>query len=150
ESGKTRYSDYLALQPAVPVEARPQGNRLCLAGLNFGTDYTATLRAGLPGAKGDTLAKAETVPVSLRDRPPFVGFGEGFILPRSGADGIPVTTVNVKQLELQIIRVNDRLLSQLRSDLVNERTIYGYDRDQYAHEQGREIWHGTMDVTGAA
>lgn len=149
-SGKTRYTDYLTLNPSVPVEARPQGNRLCLAGLSFGTDYTATLRAGLPSAKAEMLKMPETVPVSLRDRQPFVGFGDGLILPRSGTDGVPITSVNVKSLEIQVIRVNDRLLSQLRSDLVNERLIYGYDRQQMANEQGREIWHGAMDVRGAA
>lgn len=148
ESGKTHYSDYIVLDPQAQIDIRPQGDRLCLGGLDFGTEYSATLRAGLPGAKGEKLADAETLPVSLEDRPPFVGFGEGFILPSESSEGLPLTTVNVDKVEIQVVRVSDRLIGQLRQSLVDEKEIYGYDRDEISNEQGRTVWQGTMDVSG--
>ena len=38
---------------------------------------------------------------------------------------------------------------KLRQSLVDETEIYGYDRDQLTSEQGRTVWQGTMDVSGA-
>lgn len=149
ESGATRYSDYLTIAPDTPVDVRAQGNRLCLAGLDFAARYEVTLRAGLPAASGARLAASETVPVELRDRPPIVAFEDGFILPRLSGAGVPLTTVNVDAVEIEVIRVSDRLLSQLRAGLVDERTIYGYDRNTLKEEQGELVWQGTMQVKGA-
>ena len=146
ESGAVHYADYIAIDPTVSVNARVDGQRLCLAGLTFGKDYQATLKAGLPGIGGKKLAGSETVPVSLRDRPPFVGFGQGTILPRVSSDGLPISTVNVARVEIEVSRVNDRLLSQLQSYVIDERQIYGYERNTYTDEQGRSIWKGTMDI----
>lgn len=148
ESGKTKYEDYVVLAPAVDAAIRPQGNRLCVAGLAFNSDYQATLRAGLPSARGEKLAADEAVPVALRDRPPLVAFGEGFILPRNASDGLPVTTVNVKAIDVRILRVSDRLLGQLRADIVDDKVIYGYDVGSFTNDQGREVWTGSMDVSG--
>ncbi len=145
-TGAVQYRDYIEVDPSAQIDTRVDGSRLCLGGLSFGKDYTATLKAGLPGAKGVKLAGSETVPLSLRDRPAFVGFGQGTILPRVSSEGLPVTTVNVARLELEVARVNDRLLSQLQSYLIDERTIYGYDRSTYTKEQGRVVWKGTMDI----
>jgi len=148
ESGKTHYGDYLAIEPDVQVDIRAQGNRLCLGGLDFAASYQVTLREGLPAASGAKLGVAETVPVELKDRPPIVAFEGGFLLPRVSGTGIPVTTINVDKVELEIVRVSDRLLSQLRAGLVDEQTIYGYDRQTMKDEQGELVWKGTMDVKG--
>ncbi|MDT9702547.1 hypothetical protein, partial [Streptomyces sp. P17] len=40
---------------AMTVEA--SGERLCVGGLSHGQDITVTLRAGLPGKDGETLAR---------------------------------------------------------------------------------------------
>ncbi len=142
ETGKTHYGDYLAINPETPVDVRPQGNRLCLGGLDFAASYQVTLREGLPSASGAHLGLAETVPVELKDRPPIVAFSGGFLLPRVSGTGIPVTTINVDKVELEIVRVSDRLLSQLRANLVDEQTIYGYDRQTFKDEQGELVWKG--------
>ncbi len=148
ESGKTHYGDYLSIEPDTQVDIRAQANRLCLGGLDFAASYQVTLREGLPAASGARLGIAETVPVELKDRPPIVAFEGGFLLPRVSGTGIPVTTINVDKVEIEIVRVSDRLLSQLRAGLVDEQTIYGYDRQTMKDEQGELVWKGTMDVKG--
>jgi uncharacterized protein YfaS (alpha-2-macroglobulin family) len=145
-SGKTHYEDYIAIDPQTRIVVRPVEQRLCISGLSFNQTYTVTLKPGLPAASGVKLAEAETVPVELRDKPALVRFGGGIILPRDNADGVPVTTVNIDKLKLKVIRVGDRLLSQIESGVVDETTLYSYDQTQLESNQGAVAWSGTMDV----
>jgi hypothetical protein len=46
-SGKTRYEDYLTLDPVVRVASRVVDTRLCLSGLAFDKTYNVTLKTGL-------------------------------------------------------------------------------------------------------
>jgi len=146
ESGKTHYEDYLAFDPPTQIAVRVTGDRLCIAGLAFNATYAVTLKTGLPSARGEKLASDETVPVELRDRPPIVRFSGGILLPRDSVDGVPVTTVNISRLKMKILRVGDRLLSQLETGVVDQTTIYGYDESRIEQEQGSIVWQGTMDV----
>ena len=145
-SGRTHYEDYFKLDPEVRVAAHVVGSRLCLAGLDFNTQYTLTLKTGLPAATGEKLTEDETVPVELRDKPSLVRFASGIILPRNNADGVPVTTVNISKLKLKVIRVGDRLLSQIESDVVDETSLYSWTDTDLQNSQGKVVWEGTMDV----
>ncbi|MEJ1969384.1 MAG: alpha-2-macroglobulin [Rhizomicrobium sp.] len=145
-SGKTHYEDYFSIDPATRVAAHVVDDRLCLAGLNFNSTYSVTLKSGLPAATGEKLASDETVPVELRDKPSLVRFAGGIILPRNNSEGVPVTTVNIAKLRLKIIRVGDRLLSQIESGTVDETTLYTWNDTDLENAQGVLVWKGTMDV----
>ena len=145
-SGRTHYDDYFSIDPATRVAVSTIGPRLCLSGLDFNKTYNVTLKAGLPSASGDKLVESETVPVELRDKPSIVQFNGGIILPRDNAQGVPITTVNVSQLKVKLIRVGDRLLSQIESDTVDETTLYSWNAKDIENNQGSLIWQGTMDV----
>ena len=145
-SGKTHYEDYISIDPALRVVARVVDTRLCLAGMAFDKTYNVTLKVGLPSAGGDKLTEQETVPVELRDKPALVRFSGGIILPRDNAAGVPVTTVNIDKLALKIIRVGDRLLSQIETGTVDNTTLYGWDAKQLQDNQGTLVWQGTMAV----
>src|SRR5215469_2374132 len=145
-SGKTHYEDYIAIDPQTRIVVRPVDQRLCISGLAFNQTYTVTLKVGLPAASGAKLAEAETVPVELRDKPALVRFSGGIILPRDNAEGVPVTTVNVNRLKIKVVRVGDRLLSQIENGVVDETTLYSYDQTQLENNQGAVAWSGTMDV----
>ncbi len=145
-SGHTHYVDYFAVDPAIRVAAHVVGTRLCLAGLDFNKTYSVTLKAGLPSASGEKLIEDETVPVELRDKPSIVRFMGGIVLPRDNVKGVPVTTVNISKLKLKLIRIGDRLLSQIESDTVDETTLYSWSAKDLQDNQGTLIWKGTMDV----
>ncbi len=145
-SGKTRYEDYLTLDPVVRIATRVVDARLCLSGLAFDKTYNVTLKTGLPAASGETLASEETVPVELRDKPSLVRFSGGIILPRDNLAGVPVTTVNIDRLAVKIIRVGDRLLSQIETGLVDQTTLYSWDSKQLENNQGALVWQGSMAV----
>jgi len=146
-SGKTHYEDYLSIDPDTRVVVHAIDQRLCLAGFNFNSTYNVTLKTGLPAASGDKLTEEETVPVQLSDKPALVRFGGGIVLPRDNAQGVPVTTVNIDKLKLKIIRVGDRLLSQIESGVVDQTTLYSWDETQLENNQGSVVWSGAMDVS---
>ena len=145
-SGRTHYVDYFDIDPATRVAVHIVGSRLCLSGLDFNKTYTVTLKAGLPSASGDKLVESETVPVELRDKPSIVQFNGGIILPRENAQGVPITTVNVTKVKLKLIRVGDRLLSQIESGTVDQTTLYSWSAKEIENNQGSLVWQGTMDV----
>jgi uncharacterized protein YfaS (alpha-2-macroglobulin family) len=147
-SGRTHYEDYLSVDPQTRIVVRPLDQRLCIGGLSFNQTYNVTLKKGLPGSSGEKLAEAETVPVELSDKPALVRFSGGIILPRDNADGVPVTTVNIARLKLEIVRVGDRLLSQIESGVVDQTTMESWDATQLKNNQGVLVWSGAMDVAG--
>lgn len=146
--GSVRYEDYVAIKSDFRAGFRIDGKRLCLSGFPFGEDYNATLKAGLPGAAGETLAEPRQVVVGFGDRPSSVSLGSGFILPREVAEGLPVTTVNVSTVDLVIYRIGDRLLARMRADMVDERYVASYEMRDIARDEGRLVWSGTMPVEG--
>jgi alpha-2-macroglobulin len=148
-TGGTRYEDYLTLDPGTAISVRATEDRLCIQGLAFGQTYQLTMKKGLPAVKSDAAEKLdadETVTVELRDKPALVEFGTGLILPRDSADGVPINTVNVQKLDVKVIRVGARLLSQLQTGVVDQRQFYSYEANQVQDEQGAVIWEGQMDV----
>ena len=144
--GKTHYEDYIAVDPAVRIASRVVDNRLCLSGLTFDKTYNVTLKAGLPAATGETLIAEEVVPVELRDKPSLVRFNGGIILPRDNVAGVPVSTVNVDKLSVKVIRVGDRLLSQIETGTIDQTQLYGWDSKQLENNQGSVVWQGSMAV----
>ena len=54
--------------------------------------------------------------------------------------------INVDKLSLKIIRVGDRLLSQIESGTVDQTTLYGWDETQLEQNQGSLVWSGSMAV----
>ncbi|MGE5476332.1 MAG: alpha-2-macroglobulin family protein [Bacteroidales bacterium] len=147
-SGAVRYADYLQLPAGSRVGFRVDGPRLCLSGFSFGNEYQVTLRPGLPGAKGEKLAEETPVTIGFNDRPATVTFGPGFVLPRETAEGLPITTVNISKLDITIYRIGDRLLARMRQDMVDERKVYPYNARDIGEDEGRQVWTGSMPVTG--
>lgn len=147
---KTDYSPYVEFRPAFKPALSVEGRELCVGGLTFGSERTATLLSGLPAADGRTLKNQEEVPIDFADRPPYVGFkGTGVILPREDADGLPIETVNVDKVEVTVARINDRALAFKRIS-EGETTAQG----RYSWTWGEddpddvkeELFKGTVDI----
>jgi alpha-2-macroglobulin len=146
--GSVRYEDYLTLTPALRPAIRVDGRRLCLSGLAAATEYAIVMREGLPGEGQRRLAAAAETKVTLGDRAPLVAFGPGFVLPRETLEGLPITTVNIDALAISVYRVGDRLLSQMRRDVLDQRRVVDWDERRIAGAEGKLVWRGKMRVTG--
>ncbi|HOP18715.1 MAG TPA: MG2 domain-containing protein, partial [Amphiplicatus sp.] len=149
-SGKTNYADYVRLSPAVKPAINVAGQNLCLSGLDFDTDYRATLRAGLPSAKGKRLERPTEVAIAFGDKPAYVGFaGDGVILPRLEADGVGIETVNVEKIKIEVRRVSDRSLARkqiVAGESVGEDEYYYAYGDEDGEDVGAVIYKGEVDI----
>jgi len=147
---KTDYSPYVEFRPSFKPALSVEGRELCVGGLSFGTERTATLLSGLPAADGRTLKNQEEVPIDFADRPPYVGFkGSGVILPREDADGLPIETVNVDKIEVTVSRINDRAIAFKRIS-EGETTAQGRYNWTWGEDDPddvqEELFKGTVDV----
>ncbi|MGH6981711.1 MAG: alpha-2-macroglobulin family protein, partial [Stellaceae bacterium] len=107
----------------------------------------AELRAGLPAAGGLKLAASQKVEVGLANRPPLVAFRDGMILPRDNAAGVPITSINVAKIAVKLMRVPDRLLSQISSDAFTQRQSYRWGVQEWENQKAATLWQGEMTVT---
>ncbi len=102
-------ADFVRLEPAVAFNATARGDRLCIDGVAFATNYQVTVREGLLGQSGHRLASDITVGATVGDRPKTLTFkGNGVVLPRLGRQGLPLVSTNIHQTQVEVLRVNDR------------------------------------------
>ncbi len=127
------------------VEGR--GNALCVEGVAHGQGYTATFRAGLPAADGQTLSRSVTLDFYVRDRAPAVRFpGRAYVLPRGADMALPVQTVNTDRLDLALRRISDRnLVQSIRNDWFG-RSLDTWQDEEFARNVAEEVWTGTAEV----
>lgn len=144
------YRDYLRFAPDIQVQLDVSNNLLCLDGLPFEPERQLTVLQGMPSATGERTEADETFTLTFGDRPHYVGFaGGGVILPRAEADGIAIESVNVSKLEIEVLRVPDRILSQyqLEQGENNEEGGWGYWSFNGAGENvGVQVYQGTIDI----
>ena len=50
----------------------------------------------------------------------------------------------------RVIRVGDRLLSQLQQGLIDQQRLYSYEENELRNETGQVVWQGQMDVESAS
>ena len=144
------YSPYVQVVPQKSLTYSANGEELCVGGLTFSDSRELTLKAGLMAADGRELESDETVKIDFQDRPPYVGFkGGGVILPRLDADGLPIETVNVDKLNVEVSRVNDRALAfkRITEGITRAQGGYGYlYGDEDPDDVAVTVWSGEMDV----
>ena len=129
--------------PALSAKDR----QLCVEGLEHGQRYHLAVRTGLPSTVGEALAKPADYDVFVPDRPARIAtLGQGYVLPRVAAEGIPLLSVNVARIDVSILHIGDRnLVATLRAG--NFRTQIGDSSfRQLAEDEGRKVWSGSLAV----
>ena len=108
-----------------------------------------TLLQGLQSQNKGKLGQGKTIDISFGDRPPHVSFaGNGVILPRIGAQGLAIETVNIDTLEIEIFRVGDRMMARrsVQTGTATPEGDYSYEYSDAATEVRESIWKGTLPV----
>ncbi|MDX1606313.1 MAG: MG2 domain-containing protein, partial [Candidatus Competibacterales bacterium] len=141
------HADYLQLDPAIDPVVSIHDDRLCIEGVSHGTTYTVTVRPGLPAASGERTRDSQRFVAEVENRSPSVGFrGRTYILPRTGDQNLPLTTVNVDRVRIEVLRINDRnLTQQINADNLL-RLLDGYDSRRIAEQSGESVWSGALDI----
>jgi uncharacterized protein YfaS (alpha-2-macroglobulin family) len=130
-------------KPALSADDR----QVCVEGLKHGERYSITVRAGLPSVVQESLQKSAELAIYVRDRQPFVHMtGKAYVLPRTGQRGIPIVSVNTRQVGIEIYRIGDRNLidAVLGSDF--QRNLSRYEVNQFANQTGQKVWSGELAV----
>ncbi|ALG72481.1 alpha-2-macroglobulin [Azospirillum thiophilum] len=146
-SRAVNYRDYVTVEPAVDGAAIARDRTLCVEGLRHGETFRVTLKDGLPGAEGKRLPAADTREVQVPNRKPSLAFrGAGYILPRVGAEGLPLRSINLDRAKLQVLRIVDRaLVEKIYFGRITQQ-MTDYDIGEILDKAGQEVWRGEMGI----
>jgi uncharacterized protein YfaS (alpha-2-macroglobulin family) len=143
------YGSFVRSEPALDGIVTARGDTLCLDGMKHGGIYRVEVLAGLPAATGERLRETFTSRVVVPDRKPQLRFsGAGYVLPKQGTSGLPLTTVNVDKVKLRLLRVNERnLVPSIDAERLTM-SFSSYDIDEIINRTGSLVWEGEMAVMG--
>jgi uncharacterized protein YfaS (alpha-2-macroglobulin family) len=145
--GRTDFAPYIRQtgvnNPAITVEDR----QICVDGLRHGERYTFQLREGLPSElPAENLTRNVDVTVYVRDRTPSVRFtGRSYVLPRAGQRGLPIVSVNLASIDVEIVRMGDRSIAQTIQEEF-PKPLESYEMQQLIAERGMSAWKGQLTV----
>ena len=147
KSGRIDFMPFVAVDGAAPAAVQANGSELCVDGLKRGIRTGLTIRDGLPSEQGDKTLKPVELSVYIRDRAPTVHFnGQKYVLPGAGRHGVPITSINSKEIAIEIYHIPERGLagfvkgSQFLSQITSD------DANKIAQESGQKIWSGTLAI----
>ncbi|MFO1090244.1 MAG: alpha-2-macroglobulin family protein [Hyphomicrobiales bacterium] len=141
------YQNFVTLDDKPAPAIRAEGQQICVDGLQHGNRYRIGLRQGLPAAVGEVLEAPVNLDVYVRDRAPSVRFtGNNFVLPKVGAKGIPLVTVNAKEVDLTLYRISDRNLSRIISEGRFLQQIDSYEASMIPDQTGEQVWKGVIET----
>ncbi|MEN8236356.1 MAG: alpha-2-macroglobulin [Pseudomonadota bacterium] len=144
--------DFIEVTPNVKdLGVSVQGAEFCLQGLEFGKSYEITLKPGLPGIRDLKLQTTETLAAYIPDRQSMVAFREhGYVLPQKGPKILPLTTINVDKVKVQVFSVPNRNLSQALNSGKFLSQIDRWDRKKLKTQEAERLWQGTFEIVQKA
>ena len=147
--GDISYGSFVRSEPPLEGIVTARGDTLCLDGMKHGGIYNLEILAGLPAASGERLREKFTTRVVVPDRKPQLRFsGAGYVLPKQGTSGLPLTTVNVDKVKLRLLRVNERnLVPSIDAERLTT-SFSSYDVDEIINRTGSLVWEGEMAIAG--
>ena len=147
--GDVSYGSFVRSQPPLDGIVTARGDTMCLDGMKHGGTYEVEILAGLPAATGERLRETFTTRVVVPDRKPQLRFsGTGYVLPKQGTSGLPLTTVNLDKVKLRLLRVNERnLVPSIDAERLTM-TFSSYEVDEIINRTGSLVWEGEMAIAG--
>ena len=141
------YASFVTVDDAAPKGVESKDKQICVEGLQHGKNYRIGIRAGLPAAIGEMIETPVALNIYVRDRAPTVRFnGDAFVLPSTMRRGIPVVSVNVKTIDIEIYRVGERALTQSMNGLSFFGQLDGYATSEIVSTLGEKVYAGKLDV----
>ncbi len=141
------FGNYISVDGRDPAGVAVDDQQICVEELRHGERYALRLRQGLPSAVGETLLKPVDLSIYVRDRSPSARFtGRNYVLPRTGQKGLPVVTVNTRELDMALYRIGDRRLAHEVLEGAFGEQLAGYRAETIKNEHGELLWEGQMPV----
>ena len=146
--GRVDFAPYVAVSGKGDFAVTAEDTQICVDGLRHGERYAVVLRQGIPSSiPGENLLKNADYEIYVRDRTPSVrASGKTYVLPRSGQQGVPLTSVNTDKVGIRVLRIGDRnLINTVRNSEFLEQ-MEPYQVEKIIKESGLQVWRGVMDV----
>src|SRR6516164_1298860 len=145
--GDISYGSFVRSEPPLDGIVTARGDTLCLDGMKHGGTYNVEVLAGLPAATGERLREKFSTRVVMPDRKPQLRFsGTGYVLPKQGTSGLPLTTVNIDKVKLRLLRVNERnLVPSIDAERLTM-SFSSYEVDEIINRTGSLVWEGEMAI----
>ncbi|MCJ8311073.1 MAG: hypothetical protein HRU27_19060, partial [Rhizobiaceae bacterium] len=143
----TNYEDYVTTEGTTNTALTVSNSRLCVEGLQHGSQYKVVLRQGLPAQSGEVLLDPVDLNTYVRDRAPSVRFtGDNFVLASAARRGIPIVGINAQKAELELLRVGERSLSRVIAGSSFLKQLEQYSASNINWDLGESIWKGSIDL----
>ncbi|TNE35852.1 MAG: hypothetical protein EP347_12555, partial [Alphaproteobacteria bacterium] len=138
---------YLEITPSVDADIYAQKDRICVRGLKHGAGYTFKIKKGVPSAGGPALRRDLERTFKVPNMSERIVFSSGaYVLPKSKDELIPLRTVNLEEIELELLRINDRNMVNAIFTNTFERDLSTGDLRDLEYTQGEKIWEGSVSV----
>lgn len=145
--GRVDFAPYVAMKGVDAPAVSGDGSQLCVDGLKHGETYDITVRQGLPSNVDEPLPASKDFHVYVRDRAPTVRFtGRNYVLPSTGQQGLPVVSVNVDAVTVDVFRVGDRSLAQAVVSGDFQRQLSQDDFDRLKSDTAASVYSGELVV----
>jgi hypothetical protein len=147
QQGTQDFADFVTINQETAGSVSVDGYQLCIDGLAHGERYQIGLRSGIPSTVGEDLTSPVSLAIYVPDRQPSVRFtGRNYVLPRVGAHGIPVISVNTDSVDIRLYAIGERALSgAITQDQIFSQ-LNGYSASEIENNSGTFLWEGTLDV----
>ena len=147
--GGISYDSFVRSEPKLDGIVTARGDTLCLDGMKHGGIYNVEVLAGLPAVTGEGLRETFKTRLVVPDRKPQVRFsGTGYVLPKVGTSGLPLTTINVDKVKLRLLKVNERnLVPSIDAERLTM-SFSSYEVDEVINRTGSLVWEGEMAIAG--
>ncbi|MCW0182806.1 MAG: MG2 domain-containing protein [Zavarzinia sp.] len=150
-SPSAHYEDYVEVTPKFDGAIVVREKTLCIEGARFGEAYEIAVAKGLPGTEGVKLDRDEQAAITVGNRPESLGFTQSaYILPKVGATGIPLQSVNTDKARLTLYRINDRNILPTIANGNFMRILSTYDAEEIAQNSGEKVWQGEVAIENEA
>ena len=122
----------MSVTPTPPVQrfvVLKNGYQLCVVGAEFEQTYTMTVQAGLLSTVGDRLRETTRFSQATPGRKAEMRLpDQGYVLPASGAQLVPIETVNIEELDVGFYHLDERNITQVLNRGVLARDTYSIAR----------------------
>ncbi|HEX3863764.1 MAG TPA: MG2 domain-containing protein [Stellaceae bacterium] len=143
------FGGFIRATPEIAGVVTARGDTLCLDGLKHGETYQVEIMAGFPADTGDKTIADYSAHMVVADRQPSMSFsGAGYVLPREGSAGLPLTTINLDKVKVRLVRINER---NLVPTIDANKLTMSFDPDnvdEIINQDGSLVWQGEMAVSG--
>ena len=143
--------DYISVKGLKDLDINLKNSQICIRGLTHGKTYKVTVKSGLKSKEGRIFQYNSTREFKVKDRSRRISFAKNeYILSRSRDNLLPITTVNLKAVELKLMLIHDRnLVNNIGNYRKFREKLNSSAENEIISEKGSLIWQGTVDIKSA-